>query len=66
MHSERGGQEGERLRKLKGILRNLRSPNVVVKAVLGISSGATGIWWYARIRSMCVKIMAPCKAAVKS
>ena len=42
------------------------SPNGVVTAVLGISSGATGIWWYARIRSMCAQIVAPCKAAVKS
>jgi len=54
------------LRRPKGILRNSKSLKGVVTAVFGMSSGATGIWWYASTRSLCVKIMAPCMVAVKS
>ena len=32
-------------RSPNGILTNLKSPKGVVTAVLGMSSGATGIWW---------------------
>ena len=50
----------------KGIRKNSNSPNGVVMAVFGMSSSSTGIWWYARMRSMCVKILAPWRVAVKS
>ena len=33
------------LRSRNDILTNLKSPNGVVTAVLGMSVGATGIWW---------------------
>ena len=35
-------------------------------AVLGMSSGETGIWWYARTRSSLEKNVAPCKEEEKS
>ena len=35
---------------------NSNKPKGVVINVLGICSGSTGIWWYARIRSSFVKI----------
>ena len=43
----------------KGILRNSNRPKGVVIAVLGISSDATGIWWYARMRSSLENMVAP-------
>ena len=43
----------------KGIRTNSNRPNGVVMAVLGMSSGATGIWWYARTRSSLEKTVAP-------
>ena len=38
-------------RRPNGIFRNPNSPKGVVTAVLGMSSGETGIWWYAQTRS---------------
>ena len=45
---------------------NPNSPNGVITAVLGISSGSTGIWWYTLTRSSLLKIVAPWREAMKS
>ena len=44
----------------KGICTNSNRPKGVVTAVLGMSAGVTGIWWYARTRSSLEKMVAPC------
>ena len=49
-----------------GMRTNSNNPNGVVTAVLGISAGSTGIWWYALTRSNFEKMVAPCREAVKS
>ena len=53
-------------RKPKGIRTNSKRPKGVVMAVLGTSSGATGIWWNARTKSNLEKMVAPCSVAEKS
>ena len=42
----------------KGIRTNSNNPKGVVRAVLGTSSGAIGIWWCACTRSSLVKMVA--------
>ena len=49
----------------KDILKNSKRPNGVMIAVFLMSSGAMGIWWYPRTRSITEKIVAPAVAAVK-
>ena len=50
----------------KGVRRNSKRPNGVITAVLWTSSGATGIWWYPRTRSILEKKLRPCSWAEKS
>ena len=45
---------------------NSNKPNGVVTAVLGVSDGSTGIWWYALTRSSFEKMVVPCREVVKS
>ena len=54
------------LRSPNGIRTNSNRPKGVVIAVLGTSSGCTGIWWYALTRSSFVNICLPSKRDVKS
>ena len=49
-----------------GILKNSNRLNGVMTAVLGTSSGWTGIWWYPLIRSTFEKMHLPAKFDVKS
>ncbi len=55
----KGWKVWEAFRKPNGILRNSNEPNGVVIAVFGMSSGATGTWWYVRTRSMVEKTVIP-------
>ena len=50
----------------KGHTDELKQPEGVVTAVLGMSPGSTGIWWYALTRSILLKIVAPRSEDVKS
>ena len=52
--------------RMKGIHRNSHNPNGVITAVLGMSSGLTGIWWYPLTRSTLENIFFPARFAVKS
>ena len=55
------------LRRPNGTRRNLnRTKGMATTAVLGMSSGSTGIWWYARMRSTMVQQYSPRSLAVKS
>ena len=51
-------------RNPEGILTNSNKLNGVVMAVVGMS--CTGVLWYARTKSNLVKMVEPCKVAVKS
>ena len=50
----------------KGIFTNSNKPNGVVTAILVMSEGETGIWWYAGTRSSFEKMVAPCSEEEKS
>ena len=45
---------------------NSNRPNGVVMAVLGMSSGFMGIWWYPYLRSILEKILLPSTFVGKS
>ena len=50
----------------KVILVNSHRPNGVVMAVLGMSAGFIGTWWYPLFRSILEKIVQPAALAAKS
>ena len=52
-------------RRPKFMKGNSTSPNGVVMAVFGMSSSATGIWLYARMRLTVEKMVLPCKCPPK-
>ena len=54
------------LRKPKGIRVNSNNLKGVVTAVLGISEGSTGTWWYALTRSILEKMEVPWSELEKS